>query len=73
MKYDLLTLAPTVTGIISPDRQTFFSFAQDRNRGNQKHRLRQEIPCLCKATSSLFRTKLQAKYLYRGLQTSKEF
>ena len=24
--------APTVTGIISPDRQKFFSFAQDRKR-----------------------------------------
>ena len=40
--------APTVTGIISPDRQKFFSFAQDRKRWNQKHRLRQEIPCLCR-------------------------
>ena len=40
--------APTVTGIISPDRQKFFSFAQDRKRWNQKHRLRQEVPCLCR-------------------------
>ena len=37
-----------MTGIISPDRQKFFSFAQDRKQGNQKHRLTQEIPCLCR-------------------------
>ena len=46
--------APTVTGIISPDRQKFFSFAQDRKRGNQKHRLRQEIPFLCRQLTHCF-------------------
>ena len=44
-----------MTGIISPDcRQKFFSFAQDRKRGNQKHRLRQEIPCLCRQLAHCF-------------------
>ena len=43
-----------MTGIISPDGQKFFSFAQDRKRGNQKHRLRQEIPCLCRQLAHCF-------------------
>ena len=35
-------------------RTKVFSFAQDRKRGNQKHRLRQEIPCVCRQLAHCF-------------------
>ena len=34
--------------------KSFFSFTQDRKRGNQKHRMRKEIPCLCRQLAHCF-------------------